>query len=225
MLVKEHMNKFPICIGKHESIDAAAKVMHDNNIRHMPVLDDGKLVGLLSNTDIMRAMPSKVTTLEKREATYLFSMVKVKDALPDHQDVITINDDACIEEAALLMRSYKIGCLPVLNNGKLVGIITESDIFDLFLDLLGVRNSGSRLSVRISDEPGEVAKVAEVIRSFGANITKLAMFPIAGPPKCYDLIIRTDAREIQPIAEALRVNGFSVDSSAEYSQVFSHIHG
>lgn len=223
MLVKDHMNKFPICIGKQESIDSAAKVMHDNNIRHMPVVEDGKLVGVLSNTDIMRAMPSKVTTLEKREATYLFSMVKVKNALPDHQKLVTINEDACIEEAALLMRSYKIGCLPVLRDGDLVGIITENDIFDAFIDVIGVRNSGSRITIKIGNTPGEIARVTDVVRSFGVNITKIAMFPMEDPEKMYTLVIRTDAREVQPIVEALRVNDFTVDSSAEYSQVFSHV--
>lgn len=223
MLVKDYMNKFPICIGKQESIDSAAKVMHENNIRHLPVVEEGQLVGLLSNTDIMRAMPSKVTTLEKREATYLFSMVKVKDALPDHQKVVTIHGDACIEEAALLMRSYKIGCLPVLEEGKLVGMLSENDIFDAFIELLGVRNSGSRITVKIVGEPGQIAQVTEVIRSFGANITKIAMFPKDGVGKAYELLIRTDAKEVQPIVEALKVNGFEVDSSAEYNQVFTHL--
>lgn len=224
MLVRDYMNKFPICIGKMESVESASKVMQEKNIRHLPVVDEGRLVGLLSYTDVVGALPSKVSMLEKREATYLFSMVKVKDALPQHQQVITINADACIEEAALLMRSYKIGSLPVLEEGKLVGILTEEDIFEAFIDLLGVRSAGSRITVvGLSDEPGNIAAITEVINSFDVNITRIAMFPTEDADKKYSLLIRLQSKDIYPVVEALKVNGYQVESSFEYNHVFSHL--
>jgi len=225
MLVKTRMTSFPITIGKFESIDTAAKIMHDNNIRHLPVVENHELVGLLSYTDIMRAMPSKISTLEQHEATYLFSTIKVKDALPENQKVITIQEDACIEEAALMMRAYKIGALPVLNaEGKLVGICTENNIFDAFIDLMGVRSSGARITVEIGDQPGQIAEIADVIRSFAGNITKIAMFPVEGEgPHRYTVMVRMKAPDIKPIVEALKVHGFNVSDTADYSGVYSHL--
>ncbi len=222
MLVKTRMSSFPITIGKYESIDTAAKIMHDNKIRHMPVMENNELIGLLSYTDIMRAMPSKISTLEQHEATYLFSTIKVKDALPEKQKVITIEEGACIEEAALMMRAYKIGALPVLNSdGKLVGICTENDIFDAFIDLMGVRSSGARITVEIGEKPGQIAEVTEVIRSFNGNITKIAMFPKEGDELRYTMVVRMKAPDIKPIIETLKVHGFQVSDSAEYRDIFN----
>lgn len=224
MLVKSRMTSFPITIGKLESIDTAAKIMHDNNIRHLPVMEGAELVGLLSYTDIMRAMPSKISTLEQHEATYLFNTIKVKDALPEKQRVITIQDDACIEEAALMMRAYKIGALPVLTKeSKLVGIITENNIFDAFIELMGVRSSGARITIELDDEPGHIAEIGEVIRSFNGNITKIAMFPVEGDEKRHTVMIRLKAPDVQPIVEALKVHGFNITETADYSNVYSHL--
>lgn len=226
MLVKNRMASFPITIGKYESIDTAAKIMHDSRIRHLPVMENNQLVGLLSYTDIMRAMPSKVSTLEQHEATYLYSTIKVKDALPAGQKVITVQEDACIEEAALMMRAYKIGALPVLNDeGKLVGICTENNIFDAFIDLLGVRSAGARITVEIGDKPGLIAEVTDVIRSFSGNITRIVMFPLEEnvEGRRYSMIVRVKAPEIKPIVEALKVHGYTVSDSAEYSDTFGPI--
>lgn len=223
MRVKSRMTSYPITIGKMESIDTAAKIMHDNNIRHLPVIENDQLIGLISYTDIMRAMPSKISTLEQHEATYLFSTVKVKDALPDNQKVITIQSDACIEEAALMMRAYKIGSLPVLDaDGKLTGICTENNIFDAFIDLMGVRSSGARITIAINDAPGQIAEVADVIRSFNGNITKIAMFPLEEDEHKFTMLVRLKAQDVKPIVEALKVHGFEVSDAADYSQVYSH---
>ena len=216
MLVSNRMTSYPITIGKHEPLDAALQIMHDKNIRHIPVVDSGALLGLLSYSDIMKAMPSKINTLERHEATYLFSTIKVKDAIPDNQNIITIRETACIEEAALMMRSYKIGSLPVVDGkSHLVGIITESDIFDAFIDLMGVRSSGSRVTVEVKNEPGQIAEVAEVVSKFHANITKIAMF--SKEDGTYSMIVRMKGADVHPIVEALKVHGYNVIEVADYS--------
>lgn len=221
MLVKDKMTKFPVTVDLSDTLASASRIMHEKNIRHLPVLEDGKLVGLLCFTDIMRAMPSKVNTLEQHEATYLFSTLKVRDALPERQKVVTAKADACIEEAALIMRSYKIGCLPVLDKqGNLVGLCTENDIFDAFIDLLGVRSSGSRISIAIGEEPGIIADITAVIKSFNANITKIGMLPT--DDHHYLVVIRLKTTNLQGVVEALAEHGYQVESSADYSSSFTH---
>ena len=224
MLVKDKMTHFPITIGRMESLEGAERLMMEKHIRHLPVVHDGKVIGILSYTDVMRALPSKVTTLERREATYLFSQIKVKDALPEKQRLVTINENACLEEAALLMRSYKIGALPVLDDdGNLVGLCSETDIFDAFIDMMGVRSSGFRIEVVLPDTPGQLAQVTDIIRSFNVNIARIAIYPVEGQRDLQKAMFRIDIDDINPIVESLRAQGYEVDGTADYSKVYSHL--
>jgi len=220
MLVKDKMTKSPITVGKKETLVSAARLMHEKNVRHLPILEDGHLIGLLSFTDIMRAMPSNVSTLELHEANSLFNSVRIQDALPERQKLITVKEDTCIEEAALIMRSYKIGCLPVLDpQGKLVGLFTENDIFDSVIDLLGVRSSGSRISINIGGEPGIIAEITSIIKSFNANITKIGMIP--RDDSHYRVIIRLQAEDLQAVVDALAAHGYQVEALADARKPFS----
>ena len=221
MLISERMDTNITTISRNDTLETAMKAMRDRGIRHLPVVDGNKLTGLLSLSDVRRAMPSQVSTLDVHEATYLFDRVKVKDALPEHQKLVTVKSDDFIEEAALLMRSYKIGSLPVVDDsGALVGIVTESDIFDAFVELLGVRSSGSRLALEMADKPGTLAEITAIIRKFDVNIVRIAVFPAsassAGAP--YEAVIRLDTGEINPIVEMLRLNGFKVLSAKSYTR-------
>lgn len=218
MRISERMIKDVVTISRNDTLETAMKTMRDKGIRHMPVVDGGKLTGLLSLSDVRRAMPSQVSTLDVREATYLFDRVKVKDALPEHQKLITIASDDFIEEAALLMRSYKIGSLPVVDaGGALVGIVTESNIFDAFVELLGVRSTGSRLTVEMNNKPGTLAELTEIITKFDVNIARIAMFPPTDSTT-YEAVIRLDTGDIDPIVEMLRLHGFKVLSAKSYAR-------
>ena len=218
MRISERMNKEVTTISRNDTLETAMKTMRDKGIRHLPVLDGNKLIGLLALSDVRRAMPSHVSTLDVHEATCLFDRVKVKDALPAHQKLITIGSDDFIEEAALLMRAYNIGSLPVVNtDGALVGIVTESNIFDAFVELLGVRTSGSRLTLEIGDKPGVLAEITDIIQKFDVSIVRIAMFPPSNS-KTYEAVIRLDTGEIDPIVEMLRLHGFKVLSAKSYAR-------
>jgi acetoin utilization protein AcuB len=218
MRVNERMKKDPVTINRNDTLETAMKTMRDKGIRHLPVVDRGTLCGVLSLSDVRRAMPSQVSTLDVHEATYLFDRVKVKDALPNDQKLVTIESDDFIEEAALLMRAYKIGSLPVVDTeGALVGIITESNIFDAFVELLGVRSSGSRLALEIGEKPGILAEITDIIRKFNVSITRIAMFPLDDSTH-YEGVFRLDTGEIDPIVETLRMHGFKVLSAKSYAR-------
>lgn len=216
MLIRDRMIKSVITIARNDTIETAMKLMRDKGIRHLPVVEAGKPVNMISLSDINRAMPSQVSTLGVHEATYLFDRVKIKDILPRDQKLITIHQDDFIEEAALLMRAYKIGSLPCVDDaGMLVGIITESNIFDAFVELLGVRSTGGRIAVEVADKPGQLAVITEIISKQNIKIERIAMFPKEGD-KLYNAIIRLDTQDVAPIAEMLRMSGFNVSSAKGY---------
>lgn len=175
MLVGERMTRDPVVIHDDTPLDEAMKIMRDNKVRRLPVLNrKGALVGIVSERDLLYASPSPATSLSIYELHYLLSKITVADVMI--RDVITVAEDTSLEEAARIMADNKIGGLPVVSGGKLVGIITETDLFKIFLELLGAREMGVRLSMLVPDEKGVLAKVTGKIAGLGGNIVSLGTF-------------------------------------------------
>ncbi|HEY8499704.1 MAG TPA: CBS domain-containing protein, partial [Clostridia bacterium] len=145
MFVKNKMTTNPFTISPDQTIPDAHEIMSKHNIRRLPVVKGGKLLGVVSREDIMRASPSMATSLSINEITYILSKTKISKVMS--KELVVISPNALLEEAATLMRDSGVSFLPVVDNGKLVGIITESDIFDSFIDLLGFREKGTRLTI------------------------------------------------------------------------------
>lgn len=182
MLVKDRMSAHPLTISEDESIFGAHHYMQDQDIRHLPVVNKaGKMVGLVTEDDLLKAEPSGVTLLSVWEINSLLNKVKVKDVMV--RDVITTSEDMPIEEAAHLMMEHKIGCLPVLRDGKLVGLITETDIFETFMELFSARQKGLRITLEIPDTAGQLAKVAQAIADQGGYIAACGTFMSEDPTK------------------------------------------
>jgi acetoin utilization protein AcuB len=153
----------------------AHKLMRDENIRRLPVVDDrGRLVGIVSESDFLHASPSDVSTLSVWEMNYMLSKITVEKIMT--REVLTTQADTPIEEAARRMVDNKIGGLPVLKDGELVGIITETDLFKIFLEMLGARESGVRLSVLIRNIPGTLTTLTKSIFDNGGNLVALGTF-------------------------------------------------
>ena len=175
MLVGERMTKDPVVIHDDTPIDEAMKVMRDNKVRRLPVLDKkGALAGIVSERDLLYASPSPATSLSIYELHYLLSKIKVASVMTE--EVITVTEDTPLEEAARIMADNKIGGLPVVSDGELGGIITETDLFKIFLELLGAREMGVRLTMLVPDEKGMLAKVTGKIAELGGNIVSLGTF-------------------------------------------------
>ncbi len=169
MLVGERMTKRPITVTEDTTLPEALELMRKEKIRRLPVLDKhGKLVGIVTELDLLRASPSPATTLSVYEIPYLLAKVKMREIMTT--DVITVTEDTPIEEAARIMADNKIGGLPVMRGDKLVGIITETDLFKLFLELFGARHSGIRITLSVPEEKGVLAKVTGKIAEIGGNI-------------------------------------------------------
>jgi len=175
MLVGERMTKRPITTHPDTPIDDALKLMRDSKVRRLPVLDkDSKLVGIITEKDLLYVSPSPATSLSVHELHYLISKIKVGDVMA--KDVVTATEYTPLEEAARIMADNKIGSLPVMRDGKLVGIITETNLFEIFLELLGAREKGVRLTMLVPEQKGMLANITHDIVEMGGNIVSLGTF-------------------------------------------------
>ena len=162
MLVRERMTRRPITVSEDTSVQAALQLMREEKVRRFPVVDrHGKLVGMVAEKDLLYASPSPATSLSIHEIAYLLSKVTVKQVMAT--DVVTINDDTPLEEAARILADNRVGAVPVMREGKLVGIITETDLFKIFLEMFGAREEGVRLTISVPEEPGMLARISSKI--------------------------------------------------------------
>lgn len=174
MLVKERMSKPVITITPDTSIQDALQIMRDKKIRRLPVMEGKKLVGIVTERDLLYASPSPATTLSIQEMHYMLSRLKVREIMKS--PVITIDENAPIEEAARIMADNKIGGLPVTRDGELVGIITESDLFKVFTEMMAAREEGIRITLLVPEKKGVLASITRAIASKGGNIVSLGQF-------------------------------------------------
>lgn len=175
MLVGERMSHPVITASPKTPMQEAHKLMRDENIRRLPVVDDrGKLIGIITESDLLHASPSDATSLSVWEMNYMLSKVTVEKIMT--REVITITTDTPLEEAARKMVDNKIGGLPVVKESELVGIITETDLFKVFLEMLGARESGVRLTVLLPHYPGKLAELTQAVFENGGNLVALGAF-------------------------------------------------
>ena len=206
MFVKNKMTTNPFTISPEQTIPDAHEIMVQNGVKRLPVMKNGKLVGVVSKNDIDRYSPSKATTLSMGEITYLLSKTKIKHVMT--KNPITISSNALLEEAATLMRDQRVGFLPVVDDGKLVGIITESDIFDSFIELLGFREPGTRLTIEVNDEPGIMSQITNIIGEYGANITRIAVYRGASGKSA--VVIGINSLNTADIEKSIQDHGFNI---------------
>lgn len=173
MLVRQRMTSNPFTTRPTASVPEARDTMRTQGVRHLPVVEGARVVGVISENDIDAALPSKATTLSVQEATYLVSKLTVAKVMS--RPVLTVSPDALLEEAAVMMRDHKIEMLPVVRDDRLVGVITESDILDSFIDLLGFREHGTRLTIEARDETGVLSQMTAILASHDANIQHIAV--------------------------------------------------
>jgi acetoin utilization protein AcuB len=175
MLVGERMTRNPVTVHPEHSVTDVRELMKREKVTHVPVLDrQQRLVGILTEQDLARVAPSPATTLSIWEINSLLSKLKVEQVMS--REVVSVAEDTPIEDAARIMADNDIGCLPVVKAGKLAGIITESDLFKLFVELFGARQKGLRLTLLIPEKRGELAELTSAISRKGGNIIAIGTF-------------------------------------------------
>jgi acetoin utilization protein AcuB len=171
MYVKDWMTKNVFTLETTSSIVNAVRLMRDRNIKHIPILKEGKVFALLSDRTLKEFLPSKGTSLDVYEMNYLLENTLISDIVKE--GVVTAEPSLPIEEAALLMLEKHIGCLPVIENNKLVGIISDKDIFKAMVDITGGKNKGYRITVVLEDKSGSIKDVANIVREHGFGIESI----------------------------------------------------
>jgi acetoin utilization protein AcuB len=175
MLVKERMSYPAITVHPEMPIQEALNLMREKRVRRFPVVDQrGRLSGIVSERDLLHAAPSDATSLSIWEVNYLVSKITVEKVMT--RKVITITEDTPLEEAARIMADHKIGGLPVIRDGEVVGIVTETDLFKVFLEMLGAREPGVRLAVLVPRDPGELVALTQAVYKAGGKILGLGTF-------------------------------------------------
>ncbi|MGI6368017.1 MAG: CBS and ACT domain-containing protein [Anaerolineae bacterium] len=204
MLVKDRMSRHPITIRPDLSLADALRVMRDAKVRRLPVVDrEDRLVGIVLEKDLLYASPSPATSLSVYELNYLVSRITVDSLMT--RDVVTVSEDTALEEAARIMADHNIGGLPVMRDGVLVGMITESDLFKVFIELLGARDWGLRVTLKVADRRGVLAKLSAAITATGADIVALSTF-WGDDPTNRDLVIKIQGiqrEQVEHIIEGL----------------------
>jgi len=169
MIISRVMTKNPIFIHPDMPINDVRSLMDKEKIGHLPVLDkNNALIGLITRKDLAKAAPSSATSLDMYELSYLLSKMTAKDAM--EKTVLTVGENEVVEETARIMADNGIGCLPVMRDKLLVGIITDTDLFHVFINAFGARHPGVRLTLNIQEKPGQLARLTQAIAEIGGNI-------------------------------------------------------
>lgn len=211
MKVKDRMSSNVKTVQLDSSVTEAFRLMKEHNIRRLPVMDKGSLAGIITLSDLNQASPSSATTLSIHELNYLLAKTKIKDIMPRKMAVKTTTPETYIETAAKVMRENKVSGLPVVEGDKLVGIITETDVFDALIDILGVKKAHSRIDVYIMDRPGALAELTSIIAAQGISISNAVVYYDDKQDK-YKAILRLETLDNEPIVADLKQRGYEIES-------------
>jgi acetoin utilization protein AcuB len=208
MLVRDRMTSNPTIVTTETNLKEALELVRSKPFRHLPVLDkDGKLVGIVTEKSLVYASPISTTTLSVFEVDYILSRTKIGQIIQG--DVVTVGPDLPIEEAARVMIDHGIGCLPVVEDDKLVGIISDTDIFRVFVEGLGGGHPSLRITVVVPEEVGSLARVTSRVAALGGNIHSLGIFWGERPD---DRVIAFRLEEVdrETAVQALEAEGIQV---------------
>jgi acetoin utilization protein AcuB len=208
MIVKDYMTKHPVLIDSAMSIVEVQGIMAETKARHLPVVEEGKrLVGLITQ-ETLRIPPNILTSLNVWEITRFLSNLTVRDVMVKRKDLITIGPDTAIEEAARIMVEHKIGCLPVINEGIVVGIITDTDLMAHLMEMLDAPEPSVRVTMRMSLVKGELARLVAAISAQGWGIWALGGVFSPKDPNNWDAVFKiVDAPREQVIAALSKIEG------------------
>ena len=208
MRIRDMMKRNPITVDGDTLVLDAQKIMRENNIRRLPVVDKGKVVGIITKHDLLEAAPSPATSLSVHELNYLLSKMKVKEIMK--KNPVTLTPDTPFEEALRIGQEKKIGSFPVVENGKLVGIATESDIVRFLTRALGVREEGSRITIEgLGGKLGDLEKIIQVVNQHQTII--LSMISLPRPEKKdWMIVLRLKTSNPDPIVKDFKKIGLHV---------------
>ncbi len=209
MYVGRKMTTDVLTVKPDTPLAKARDLLREKNIKQLPVVDEqGNLVGILTDRDIKQAWASPATTLSIYELTYVLQKMTVESVMVT--DPITITADATIERAAKILHARRIGSLPVVENNKLVGIITSTDLMEVLLDALGIKEKSGRLVVLVKDRIGVLADVCSILREANISILSMVTLPLHMHPGTFELVMRVNSPDREKAVDHLTQAGYRV---------------
>jgi acetoin utilization protein AcuB len=205
MLVSNWMSKDVISVDVNDSMQDAAKLIRKHKINRLPVMENGKLVGIVTDRDLKRASASDVTTLEIHELLFLISEIKIRDIMT--KDPITIPIDYTIDEAAQVLLEHKLSGAPVVDHeGQIAGVITQTDIFRVLVLFTGVKRAGIQFAFQLEDRPGSIKEVSDIMRNYGCLLVSIlsGQDVQAGYRRVYIRVRDCDKERLEELKERLR---------------------
>lgn len=225
MLVKNWMSKNVITIDEDDSMAHASSILRQHQIRMLPVLKKGEVVGVVSDSDLKRASASDANMLDIHELLYLVSKIKVREIMT--KNPITVAEDYTVEETAQLLMEHNISGVPVKDrSGKLAGVITRNDIFKILISLSGLVKKGIQFAFQIEDKPGTIKLLTDIVRKYNAMIASILTtyeYTPEGKRTVYLRIYQVDRSSLPDLVKELRENGtliYMVDHREDKRQIF-----
>lgn len=214
MFVRDRMSPDPVTVTADTSFQDALKIMREKNFRRLPVVDRGRrLVGIVSERDLLYASPSPASSLNVWEMNYLLSKLEVEEIMT--KQVISTTEDTPIEDAARLIVDNKIGGLPVVDeDNRVVGVITETDIFKSFVEMFGGGRSGLRLTLEVPERKGVLAELAQTITDLGGDIASVGTFEGDAPDE-RELVVKVRDVGKEQLIDSLEALGDHVLDARE----------
>lgn len=203
MLVQHWMTRNPITVEGDMPCLEARLILKEKKIRHLLVVERGKLIGVVTDRDLKQAAPSGATALDVYELNYLLLKMKVRDLIK--RNPITIKPTNSVEKAAVLMHDHKIGCLPVVDDaGALVGLITEADLLKVMVEILGYNEKGTRIAFEVPDTAEACQELVHVLRDFRLDLRSLVTCPLRTRPGYRDCVIRVKGDQAEALVKELK---------------------
>jgi acetoin utilization protein AcuB len=203
MLVQNWMTRGVVTVEADTPFIEARLTLKEKKIRHLPVVDRGKLIGVVTDRDLKEAAPSGATTLDVYEVNYLLLKMTVRDLIKNAP--ITVKPTNSVEKAALLMHDHRIGCLPVVDEaGSLVGMITETDLLGVMVEILGYKEEGTRIAFQVPDTPEACQELVHVIRDFRLDFRSIVSTALHTRPGYRDFVIRVKGEQADTLVQEMK---------------------
>jgi acetoin utilization protein AcuB len=213
MFVGRRMTRTVITVSRDSSVLHVRNLLREKNINQVPVVEGKKVVGIITDGDIRENSASPASTLSIHELNYLLSEMKAGDIMT--RNPATVSPETPVEEAARILNEKKIGCLPVVKNDELVGIITTCDMLNVLLEVMGVGTPSSRIELSIASDMGEICNIAGIVKDMGLSIISMVSTLIRNDPATRFSVLRVNTDDIRELCKALRSAGYKVTTRYE----------
>ena len=213
MFVGRRMTRNVVTVAKDASVLHVRNLLREKDINQVPVVDGKKVIGVITDGDIRENSASPASTLSIHELNYLLSEMKAGDIMT--RNPVTASPDTPVEEAAKVLNEKGIGCLPVVQNDELVGIITTCDMLNVLLEVMGVGTPSSRIELSIPSDMGEICNIAGLVKRLGLSIISMVSTVNRNDPATRFSVLRVNTDDIRELCRELRGEGYKVTTKYE----------